>query len=87
MGRFVLELSVVHDLADWGLGVWCDLDKIQVCVERELAGIFNSNDANLLTIWTDKADLGNSDTLINASFSADVDSSVSSAEMLTYRTT
>lgn len=79
MSRFVLELSVVHDLADRWLGGGRNLDQIKICVERELAGIFNTDDAYLLTIGTDKADLGNSDTLIDASFSADVDSSVSSA--------
>ena len=79
MGCFVLELSVVHDLADRWLGSGCNLDQIKICVERELAGVLDTDDAYLLTIGTDKTDLRNSDTLIDASFSADVDSSVSSA--------
>ena len=38
----------------------------------ELAGIVRADDSDLLTARADKADFGNSDTLINANFSADV---------------
>ena len=71
LGLLVFELAVVHDLAHRRLGIRCHFDQVEICIVRELSGILDSDDANLLPIRADKADLGDSDALINASFCAD----------------
>lgn len=73
---FVLELAVVHDLGHGRLGVRRDLYKIEVCFIGQLASIVRLDNADLFSVGTDESDLGDSNSVVDASFSADVNSSV-----------
>ena len=50
LGLLVLELSVVHDLADWRLCVRRNLNQVEVSVVRQLSCIFNAHDAYLFPV-------------------------------------
>jgi hypothetical protein len=67
----VLELSVVHELADGRAGVRGDLDQIEIGFLRQSQGFTDRNDADLLTLGSDEANLGNADPVVNAWFEAD----------------
>ncbi len=77
--RLVLELAVVHDLADRWAGVRGYLDQVEIGLDSQAQGIFNTHDADLLAVGSDKPDLRYADTLIDASLSADGASSFVSA--------
>ena len=85
LSLFVFELAIVHDLANRRLGVGGDLNEVEVGVVSKFACIFNMHDANLLPIRSNKSNLGYSDSLINASFSADGNSSSSKVDYVIYR--
>ena len=72
LGLLIAVLVVIHQLADRRLRVRGDLDEIEIGFVRELAGVIRANDADLLTTGSDESDFGNSDSLVDASFSADV---------------
>ncbi|OIQ75974.1 hypothetical protein GALL_423530 [mine drainage metagenome] len=63
---FVLELAVVHDLADRRSRVRGDLDKIEVGVLRQTKGVLHADDADLLALGADQADLGDADPIVDA---------------------
>jgi hypothetical protein len=67
----VLELAVVHDLADRRASVGGHLDQVEIGLEGQAECIFNTHDANLFTSGSDEADLGNSDAIVDAGLSAD----------------
>jgi hypothetical protein len=67
----VLELSVVHELADGWAGIRSDLDKIEIGFLRQSQGFADRNNADLLTLGSDEANLGNADPVVNAWFDAD----------------
>jgi hypothetical protein len=66
----VLELSVVHELADRGSSGRCDLDEVQIGFLGETQGILDADDADLLAFGTDEADLGDADAVVDAGFSS-----------------
>ncbi|GGG11358.1 hypothetical protein GCM10007304_26740 [Rhodococcoides trifolii] len=68
----VLELPVVHDLADRRTGVGCNFDKIEIGFESQAERIFNTHDPNLFAPRSDESDFGNSDAIVDAGLSADV---------------
>ncbi|CPW36438.1 Uncharacterised protein [Mycobacteroides abscessus] len=72
LGRLVLELAVVHDLADRRPGIWGYLDKVEIGVGCDAERIFDPHDADLLAFRADQADFGYADTFIDAGLSADV---------------
>jgi len=70
----VLELAVVHELADRWPGGGRHLDQVEVGLLCQPERIIQSNDPHLLAVWTDKPYLGNPDALVNTGFDADVTS-------------
>jgi hypothetical protein len=69
--RLVLELPVVHELADRRAGHRSDLDQVEVAVLRELDGLADGDDADLLAVGPDQAHLRDADPVVDAGFSAD----------------
>ncbi len=67
----VLELSVVHELADRGSGLRRYLHQIEVGLLRKAHGLADRDDADLLTLGADEPDLGNTDPVVDAWFDAD----------------
>jgi len=67
----VLELSIVHELADRGSGLRRDLHQIEVGLLRKAHGLADRHDADLLTLGADEPDLGNADPVVDAWFDAD----------------
>ncbi|GEL99659.1 hypothetical protein CTE05_32060 [Cellulomonas terrae] len=63
---FVLELAVVHDLADGRTSVRCHLDEVEVGVLRQAQGVLHADDADLLAVGADQADLGDADPIVDA---------------------
>ena len=61
---FVLELAEVHDLGDGRLGVGSNLNQIEVGLLRKAQGVFDADDADLLAVGANKADLRDADTVI-----------------------
>src|ERR1700722_3586222 len=74
--RLVLELAVVHQLADrWSRGRR-DFDQVEVCFLSKPEGVGNRHDPYLLTRWAYQPYFRYPDTLVDARFSADVTSCV-----------
>ena len=71
LGRLVLELAVVHELADRRPRHRRDLDEVEVAVLGELEGLVDRHDADLLAGGTDQPDLGDADPVVDAGLSAD----------------
>jgi hypothetical protein len=69
--RLVLELAVVHDLADRGLGGWCNFDEVEIGIRGDAECIFDAHYAYLLTVWSDQADFRYTYALVDAGLSAD----------------
>jgi hypothetical protein len=72
----VLELSVVHDLADWRARLRCDLDQVEIRFQGDPERILDSDDPDLLSVRPDESNLRNPDTVVDAQLSGDVASSV-----------
>lgn len=75
-GRLVLELAVVHELADRRACGRRDLDQVEVVLLRELKRLGKRHDADLLAAGTDKPYLGNANPVVDAGLGADGSSSV-----------
>ena len=75
--RLVLELAVVHDLADRGLGGWCNFDEVEIGIRGDAECIFDAHDADLLAVRPDEPDLRYTDAVVDARLCADGVSSVS----------
>src|SRR3954464_8922445 len=71
LSRLVLELAVVHDLADRRFGVRRYFDKVEIGIRGDAEGVFDAHNANLLATWSDQADFRYSNALIDAGLSAD----------------
>ncbi|BBX44652.1 hypothetical protein GCM10009641_56310 [Mycobacterium cookii] len=69
--RLVLELAVVHDLADRRFGVRGNFDKVEIGIRGDAKGVFDTHNAYLLTPWSDQADLRYADAFIDTGLSAD----------------
>ncbi len=67
----VLELAVVHDLADRWSGVGSDFDKVEIGVGSDAKGVLDAHDADLLAAGSDQSDFWNSDALVDAGLSGD----------------
>src|SRR5882762_908759 len=73
----VLELAVVHELADRRPCLSGDLDQVKVSFPRQSQGVFDAHDADLLAVGSDEPDLGYADAVVDARLCADGVSSVS----------
>ena len=71
MRRLILELAVVHDLADRWSGVRRNFDKVEIGIRGDAKGIFDTHDAYLFPSWTDQTDFRYADALVDAGLSAD----------------
>src|SRR6185437_3769659 len=71
LSRLVLELAVVHDLADRRLGVRGYFDKVEIGIRSDAEGVFDTHNAYLLATWSDQADFRDSNALVDAGLSAD----------------
>ncbi|BBX83093.1 hypothetical protein MAUB_09660 [Mycolicibacterium aubagnense] len=69
--RLVLELAVVHDLANRRLGAWRNFDKVEIGVCGDAEGIFDAHDAYLFTVRSDQPNFRYSNALVDACLSAD----------------
>ena len=69
--RLILELAVVHDLADRWSGVWRNFDKVEIGIRGDAEGIFDTHDAYLLPSWADQTDFRYADAFVDAGLSAD----------------
>ena len=67
----VLELAVVHELADGRTRHRGDLDEIQVGFGGEFQGLADRHDADLLALGADEAYLGDADPVVDPGFRAD----------------
>jgi len=67
----VLELSVVHELAHRRPGGRGDFDQVEVGLLCQPKGIADSDDADLLTVGSDQADLGNANPVVDAMLDSD----------------
>jgi hypothetical protein len=76
LGVLVLELPVVHELADRGLPLRRDLDKVEVGFLGEAQRIAGGNDADGLAIGSNEADFRDADPIVDTQLSADVSSKV-----------
>jgi hypothetical protein len=74
LGVLVLELPVVHELADGGLALRGDLDQVEVRLLRQLQRLVRRNDPDRLAIGSNEPDLGNPDPIVDAQLCADVSS-------------
>ena len=71
LSRLVLELAVVHDLADRRLGVRGYFDEVEIGVRGDAECIFDAHDAYLFTAGSDQADFRYANALVDAGLSAD----------------
>src|SRR5271155_716219 len=69
--RLILELAVIHDLADRWSGVRRNFDKVEIGIRGDAKGIFDTHDAYLFPSWTDQTDFRYADALVDAGLSAD----------------
>ena len=74
-GRLVLELAVVHELADRRASHRGDLDQVEVGLLGQPQRVLDADDADLLAVRTDQAHLGDADPVVDAGLCADVSSS------------
>src|SRR6204780_2122009 len=69
--RLILELAVVHDLADRWSGVRRNFDKVEIGVRGDAKGIFDTPNAYLFPSRADQTDFRYADALVDAGLSAD----------------
>ena len=67
----VLELAVVHELADRRARHRGHLDQIQIGFRGQFEGLADRHDADLLTLGTDEAYLGYADPVVDPRFRTD----------------
>jgi hypothetical protein len=84
LGRLVLVLAVVHDLADRRPGIWGYFHKVEIGIRGDAEGVFDAHDAYLLATRSDQADFRYADALVDACLSAD-GASLVSVSLLTGR--
>ncbi len=66
LGLLVLELAVVEEAADGGVGVGGDLDEVEAAVLGELEGLVEGEDAAFLALVVDEEDLADADAFVDA---------------------
>ncbi|BDV30279.1 hypothetical protein Microterr_09390 [Microbacterium terricola] len=66
LGRLVLELAVIHDLDHGRLRIRGNFDQVQIGLLRKTQGDLDTDDADLLSVGTDEADLGDTDAVVGA---------------------
>ena len=71
LSRLVLELAVVHDLADRRFGVRGYFDEVEIGIRGDAECVFDAHDAYLLTTRSDQADFRYANALVDAGLSAD----------------
>ncbi len=71
LSRLVLELAVVHDLANRRFGIWSYFDKVEIGIRGDAEGVFDAHNAYLLATWSDQTDFRYSNALVDAGLSAD----------------
>ena len=76
MRALVLELAVVHELADRRPGHRRDLDEVELGLLCQAQRILDAHDADLLALGTDEPHFGNTDPVVDAELGADGASSV-----------
>ena len=76
--RLVLELSVVHDLADRGLSLRGYFDEVEIGIRGDAERVLDAHDAHLLPAGSDQTDFRYADALVDAGLSADAASLVRS---------
>ena len=74
LGVLVLELPVVHELADRRTCHRGDLDQVEIGLLGELEGLARGDDADGLAVGSDEPDLGYPDPVVDAQLGADVSS-------------
>jgi len=74
LGVLVLELAVVHELADRRTRHGRDLDQVEVRLLRKAKRIGGGNDADGLATGANETDLGNPDPVVDSKLGADVSS-------------
>src|SRR6185312_8203510 len=74
LGVLVLELPVVHELADRGARRRGDLDQVEVGLLRQAQRVSRRDDADGLAVGSNEADLGNPDPVVDTKLGADVSS-------------
>jgi hypothetical protein len=67
----VLELAVVHELADRGAGLGRDLDEVELGLLGEPQGVLDTHDADLLAVRSDEPDLRHANPVVDAWLDAD----------------
>ncbi len=67
LSGFVLELAVIHELGNRRLGVGRNLDQVQTGFFGQSQGVFNTNDTDLFPSGSNEANLGDTDSLVDAS--------------------
>src|SRR5690606_8703783 len=67
----VLELAVVHELADRRAGLRRDLDEVELGLLRKAQGVLDAHDSDLFAVRSDQANLGNADAVVDARLCAD----------------
>lgn len=60
-----LELAIIHDLADRGIGIGRDFDQVQFCFGSTIKRIAGSNDTGLFTIFIDESNFTCRDFVID----------------------
>src|SRR6478735_7689161 len=75
LGVLVLELPVVHELADRGASLRGDLDEVEVGLDGKLECLVGRHDANGLAVGSYEPDLGYADPVVDAQLGADGSSS------------
>ena len=71
LGSLVLELAVVHELADGRAGHRCDLDQIQIGLAGQTQGVLNADDADLLSGRANEPHFRDVDAVVDTRFVAD----------------
>gem|GEM_PF-2483136 len=64
----VLELPVIHDPANWWVGLICDFDKVEAGLTGDVQRFRQWFDTDLFAILADKADLAGTDAIIDPRF-------------------
>jgi hypothetical protein len=72
LGRFVLELSKIHNLADRRLRIRGYFDKVEICFQCQSKRFINVYDTDLLSFHAHEANLWDANPIIDSWFSADM---------------
>jgi hypothetical protein len=70
-GRLVLELAVVHELADRRLAVRGHLDQVEVRLDSQSQGVLDADDADLFAVGADESYFRNADPIVDPGLDAD----------------